>query len=242
MIAGKKDMVVVIQCAAGKNQSAGHMLAENGRRVMFVADPQKAPSDEAIIYKHPDCLTHSGQSWREALIEYNEKYKDAASDNPLGLLPAWKLYKNSAYEELVSAFGIKNIFILSAGWGLIPAGFLTPNYDITFSAGTNAYKRRHRRHRYEDLVMLPKDTGKPIVFLGGKNYVWLFRSLTEVIESERIIFYNSKDAPDAPGCRPIRFCTKTRTNWHYECARKLARGCIEIKRTARKTQGAVPNE
>ena len=41
-------MIVVIQCAAGKKLSAGHMLKENGQRVMFVADPQKAPPDESI--------------------------------------------------------------------------------------------------------------------------------------------------------------------------------------------------
>ena len=79
------------------------MLKENGQRVMFVADPQKAPPDESIIYRRPDDLARSGLSWRDALIEYNSKYKDAVSGNPLRLLPAWKLYKNPAYGELASA-------------------------------------------------------------------------------------------------------------------------------------------
>ena len=224
----KKDIIAVIQCAAGKNPSAGHMLKENGQRVMFVADPQKAPVDESIIYKRPDDLARSGLSWRNALIEYNGKYKNAASGNPLGLLPAWKLYKNPAYGELVSAFGIQNVFILSAGWGLIPADFLTPNYDITFSASADAYKRRHRRDRYEDLAMLPKDTGKPVVFLGGKDYIPLFCSLSESIKSERTVFYNSETVPDAPGCGLCRFPTKARTNWHYKCAIELARGNTDV--------------
>ena len=223
----KKDMIAVIQCAAGKKPSAGHMLKENGQRVMFVADPQKAPPDESIIYRRPDDLARLGLSWRDALIEYNGKYKNAASSNPLGLLPAWKLYKNPAYGELASAFGIQNVFILSAGWGLIPADFLTPNYDITFSASADAYKRRHRRDRYEDLAMLPKDTGKPVVFVGGKSYVPLFCSLTGGVRSERTVFYNSQTAPNAPGCVRSRFMTKTRTNWHYECARKLVREKIQ---------------
>ena len=223
----RKDMIVVIQCAAGKNPSAGHMLTENKQPVMFVADPQKAPADESIIYKRPDDLARSGLSWRGAFIEYNGKYKNAASGNPLGLLPAWKLYKNPAYGELVSAFGIQNVFILSAGWGLIPADFLTPNYDITFSASADAYKRRHRRDCYEDLAMLPKDTGKQVVFVGGKSYVPLFCSLTGGVRSERTVFYNSQTAPNAPGCVRPRFMTKTRTNWHYECARKLVREKIQ---------------
>ena len=219
-------MIVVIQCAAGKDSSAGHMLTENKQPVMFVADPQKAPADKAIIYRHPDDPAHLGLSWRDMLIEYNGKYKDAVSGNPLGLLPAWRLYKNSAYGELVSAFGTENVFILSAGWGLIPAGFLTPNYDITFSTGADVYKRRRRRDHYDDLRMLPKDTAKPVVFLGGKDYIPLFCSLTEGIKSERTVFYNSETVPDAPGCKLCRFPTKARTNWHYECAKKILEGNI----------------
>ena len=36
------------------------------------------------------------------------------------------------------------------------------------------------------------------------------------------MFYNSGRAPEAPGCLLERFVTTTRTNWHYECARKFA--------------------
>ena len=152
-----EDMIVVIQCAAGKNWSAGHMLAENGRKVMFVADPQNAPPDESIIYKHPDDPALSGLSWRDVLVKYNRKYKYSVSGNPLGLLPAWELYNprpphRDIYRKLFNVFGDQNVFILSAGWGLIPAGFLTPDYDITFSQQADPYKRRRKRARYEDLV------------------------------------------------------------------------------------------
>ena len=227
----RKDMIVVIQCAAGKNPSAGHMLTENKQPVMFVADPQKAPPDKSIIYKRPDDPAHSGLSWRDVLIEYNSKYKDDVSGNPLGLLPAWKLYKNPAYGELVSAFGIQNVFILSAGWGLIAADFLTPDYDITFSASAkrdNICKRRYLSDRYEDLALLPKSTEKPVVFLDGKDYIPLFCSLTEGIKSLRTVFYNSQIPPPAPGCKLCLFPTKARTNWHYGCARDLAQGNISV--------------
>ncbi len=225
----KGEMTVVISCAGGKNPFAGYMLTENGQRVMFVADPQEAPLDESIIYKRPDDLAHSGLSWRDKLIEYNSKYKDTASGNPLGLLPAWKLYKNPAYSELVSAFDIQNIFILSAGWGLIHADFLTPTYDITFSQQAEAYKRRRKRDIYKDFATLPKDICEPVVFLGGKDYIPLFCYLTEDIKSKRIVFYNSKVPPDAPGCELRSFITKTRTNWHYKCARELAQQNINIR-------------
>ena len=38
-------------------------------------------------------------------------------DNPRGLLPAWMLYWNHVYSELVDALGVGNVFILSAGCG-----------------------------------------------------------------------------------------------------------------------------
>jgi len=37
--------------------------------------------------------------------------------NPLGLLPAWRLYRHAAYGKLVECYGTDNVFILSAGWG-----------------------------------------------------------------------------------------------------------------------------
>ena len=59
-------------------------------------------------------------------------------------LACLRLYKNSAYEYLVNQLGEDKVFILSAGWGLIPAPFLTPDYDITFSGNAEAYKRRRK--------------------------------------------------------------------------------------------------
>ena len=41
--------------------------------------------------------------------------------------------QRDTYRALVKRFGIDKTYILSAGWGLIPASFLTPYYDITFT-------------------------------------------------------------------------------------------------------------
>lgn len=51
-------------------------------------------------------------------------------------------------------FGLDNVMILSAGWGLIPAQFLTPRYDITFSASAEPYVRRRKNQAYEDFIWL----------------------------------------------------------------------------------------
>jgi hypothetical protein len=74
------------------------------------------------------------------LLAYNRN----PGNNPLGLVPAFELYANETYRSLVEQCGTENTYILSAGWGLINAAFLTPYYDITFSAAADPYKRRMR--------------------------------------------------------------------------------------------------
>jgi len=69
----------------------------------------------------------------------------------------------------VTRFGVKNVYILSAGWGLICADFLTPAYDITFSPSAAPYKRRRKTDRYEDFRMLPDKAEREIVFFGGQR-------------------------------------------------------------------------
>ena len=136
------DMIVVIQCAAGKQANAGHLVSREGRKIMFVADPARAPESESIVYRRPDDIESPGRSYRDVLTEYNRREWEK---NPFGLLPAWKLYENKIYASLAETFGTDKLYILSAGWGLIEAEFLTPNYDITFSGsakGKDVYKRR----------------------------------------------------------------------------------------------------
>ena len=191
---------------------------------MFVARPEQAPEGGSVLYRRPDDLARDGRTWRDELLHHNRR----RDENALGLLPAWQLYKNPVYSELVGAFGLDNVFILSAGWGLLAADFLTPNYDITFSSQSDSYKRRLSRDTYADFRMLAADQAKPTVFLGGKDYVGLFQALTADSAGMRIIFYNSATAPTAPDCHCIRFETTTRTNWHYECARALIAGTVDL--------------
>tara|TARA_R110002110_G_scaffold137735_2_gene323083 strand:- start:9692 stop:10246 length:555 start_codon:yes stop_codon:yes gene_type:complete len=163
-------MIVVIQCAAKKTRNAGHLCYQNGQNVLFVAEPGSAPVSAGTKYARPDDVADTGSSWRNELIRYNE----APTNNPLGLVPAWQLYKNPAYGFLAKTYGLEKLYILSAGWGLIAADFLTPVYDITFSSSADAYKRRRNKDRYDDLCMLPSNSDEPVVFFGGKDYISLF--------------------------------------------------------------------
>ncbi len=122
-------MIVVIQRASRKARNAGHLVTADGQPVTFVAHPEMAPKNGKYVYARPDEDSGNGKSWRDVLLAYNRK----PSSNPLALLPAFQLYENPVYELLVQRLGVQNMYILSAGWGLIRSDFVTPDYDITFS-------------------------------------------------------------------------------------------------------------
>jgi len=221
-------MIAIIQCAATKRSDAGNLRRQDGTKVIFVADPAKAPADSEFVYARPDDVSDTGATWRQVL----ERYNSNPGNNPLGLLRAFELYENATYRRLVEHFGVAKTYILSAGWGLIGASFLAPDYDITFSAIAKQkapWKFRRKAECYEDLCQLPADTDEPIVFFGGKDYVPLFCKLTGGVRSNRTIFYNASEPPEAPGCRLQRYSTTTKTNWHYECANAFLDGRIAVQ-------------
>lgn len=207
-----------MQCASRKRPGAGYLRAADGRRVVFVAHPDEASPDPSVFYAHPDDHSGNGTPWREELLRYNR----TPAHNPLGLLPAWKLYAHPTYEKLAQYFEVPRLFILSAGWGLIRGDFLTPYYDITFSPAADACKRRRKADRYEDLMMLPDD--EEIVFFGSKEYLPLFCDLTKGVPVKRTVFYRAAREPDAVGCKLRRFETNARTNWQYLCANAFIAG------------------
>ena len=216
---------VVFPCAASKDPNAGHLRMPDGQPVFFVAEPAMVPAKPSILYRRPDDHIDDRHTFRDVVREYNLR----PDENPWGLLPAWQLYSNPAYGELTHRLGIANLFILSAGWGLIKADFLTPNYDITFSASAERYKRRPKRDRYEDFQQLPVEDIDRVVFAGGKDYIPMFLSLTSDLDVDRVVFFNSVSALRAPNARFVRYETDTRTNWHYEWARSWLDGEIALE-------------
>ncbi len=217
-------MRIVIQCAAGKDPSAGTMKTREGTPVLFVADPARAPVRTDIVYSRPDDFAEDGQRWRDVLLLYNRQ----PGINPLGLLPAWRLYRNPVYGRLVERFGEANVFILSAGWGLIRADFLTPSYDITFSAQADPFKRRRSSDAYADIGMLEGQQNEPVTFFGGKDYLKLFYLLTDNYEGRRIVVFNAASEPQAHGVRFVRYSTTTRTNWHYGAVNAFLGGAFFV--------------
>jgi hypothetical protein len=215
-------VIAVIQCAGSKRESAGFLKTQDGRPVLFVAHPELAPARANCVYARPDDASDAKGTWRGRLVAYNAN----PGNNPLGLLPAFELYENDIYRALVKQFGVEKTYILSAGWGLINAAFLTPAYDITFSTKANNFVRRRKRDAFCDFSLLTTNTTEQVVFFGSKEYVPLFADLTSAVRVERIAFYNSVTPPSAPGCKLVRFATRTRTNWQYECAAAFLRGAL----------------
>ncbi len=222
-------MILVIPCAATKRSVAGHLRTSDDRQVMFVANLDTAPAGEDFVYARPDDPSGSKDlSWLAVLRAYNKEYKECPDDDPRGLLPAWQLYTRPTCKFLKKRIGLDRLFILAAGWWLIPATFLTPKYDITFSWGgrVGPFKRRYKRDEYRDFSMLPSDVTDPIVFVGGKNYISLFCKLAANTRSNRTVFY-AGCKPVAPGCKLQRF-GEPFVNWHYTCAKQLVEGTIRL--------------
>lgn len=218
-------MKIVIQCAAAKNDFGNsHLRNSDGQRVQFVAKPELAPSTQGLIYVRPDSLRDSKQTWRQFVLACNVHAKQ---ETP-GFVSAIDLYAPPAYRALAERFGVENVLILSAGWGLIPGGFRIPSYDITLSPAGEPWTRRRIGDKYDDFALLESSPSETIVFLGGKSYLPLFAKLSANSPGNRVAFYNANTPPVTYDCEMRRYVTKRRTNWHYSCAMDLVEGSLEI--------------
>lgn len=216
-------MKIIIQCAGGKKEFAGYMKDSDGNTVKFVAHPELSEPEDNVIFAKPDDIANDGVSWRKHLIAYNKQ-----GENPLSLLPAHQLYCRKEYTELVEKFGIENVYILSAGWGLVKASYLLPKYDITFSKQASKDKRRSKSDTYDDFKHLCLESNDKLIFLGGADYLGLFNKLTTSYSGQRIVFYKSSKQKEIPNCKLVYFDTTAKTNWHYLCAQKIINGSITI--------------
>lgn len=233
-------MNIVIQCAASKHPG-GSFKTRSGETVCFVANPKIASElapRPGYIYATPDdpCADAPGYTWRQRLEEYvlNEP------KNPLGLLDAYELYNPSfnplIYSNLAERFREKT-FILSAGWGLVQANYPIPTYNITFSSQAKknkpwAYCASPSSYRY--FQQIPAQNNDPVVFVGGRDYLPVFRSLVERLHRRTIVFAKAGDSagkvrrmlPLEWEVRP--FQSEHSRTWHYECAAALSSGALTL--------------
>lgn len=217
-------MIIVIQCAKSKLDNAGTLCAQDGRTVRFVAHPELAPYDGHSIYVRPDDQCDRGGSWRQQVSDYN---KDPGT-NPLNLLPAYQLYRNKVYRELAAKYGLHNVFILSAGWGLIAADFLIPDYDITLNARADVLTRRRMRDKYRDFCMLSNDRDDEIVLFASQSYLPLFVSILQSAANPVTVFYASGTPPVKHGWTLRKYDARSLYTWPYDCAADYSRGNLKL--------------
>jgi hypothetical protein len=225
-------MKVVIQCAASKKDGAGTLRTASGEQVVFVANPGLCDSVPAgKRFASPDDSSgENNDTWRDALKRYN-----AQPDNPHGLLRAADLYTpaehefRNLYRELADAFGWDNVFVLSAGWGLIRASFRLPDYNITFSRQAGRHRPwvwRSRRDNREWLdfnhlqdAQISQD--EPIHFFGGRDYLRLFYALVTNLRGRKIVHHRA-EVEHSVGFEYAEYTgsEKNRT-WHYRAAKEF---------------------
>jgi hypothetical protein len=226
-------MKVLIQCAASKNDRAGKLKTASGEQVLFVANPKPCASVlPGVRYARPDdSCGEDGTTWRDVLKRYNEQ-----QDNPCRLLKAADLYApnehefRSLYRELADAFGWDNVFILSAGWGLIRAAYWTPDYNITFStqakkakpcAWRNTKDKRYTWRDFNHLQDAQISQDEPTHFFGGKDYRPMFYALVATLPGKKIVHYKGDvERRDGFEYAEYKGPEKNRT-WHYRAAKEF---------------------
>lgn len=137
----KKNVKVVIQCAGLKVPGA-LTLALNGVDRKFVARPELAGRKGSAPW---DEIGAGNRTFIDFVRDYNRGdvgyYGRVAVANGGSLTAAGSLYRNRIYQELLTACSVENVYILSAGWGLVRANDEIPVYDITFSQNAQEMNR-----------------------------------------------------------------------------------------------------
>jgi hypothetical protein len=214
-------MRIVIQCAASKRSDAGRLKDRTGTPVTFVAHPENVVGAQGR-YCRPDDLADSGLgTWRDVLVKYNQGFVRTGS-NPDRLLPAGNLYEPPIYEKLVRRFHPTNVYVLSAGWGLVRADCLLPDYNITFSKSADVpreFRRNESEPGWSDFNQL-RDSDRDddeTHFFGTPTYLETFYRLTAGLRGNFLIHHRAK-LRSRDGYEYVPFVGTARTNWHYLAA------------------------
>lgn len=216
---------VIIQCAGKKKV---HPTLELNRvPVRFVAKPALGSPD---CFRPDDQVPGTDITWRKVVEDYNSP---AGITLPIGVtvtgggqLPmATNLYSNSAYQALATRLGPSNIYILSAGWGIVRGDFRIPSYDITFSKASACYRRTygHPAAPWFDWAWPANAPISGIVSLVGKPYLDIEVALCGHLDL--CYCHKAKKLPRLPaGWQPCSTTVKQNTNWQYSAAKNLIAG------------------
>lgn len=206
------DIRIVIQCCKTKNQNS--ILLCNNRRVVF--QPQS---------NLPWCnIDNTNTSWVEALRQQNGTRPNL---NYSRLLPAGELYLSNVHRGLlnwVKEGRGRELYILSAGWGLVCYKRKMPNYDITFSGGQqNNYYINPQEIPYDRLYndLQGLDSKKATHIFVCRSYAvgaqYFFKNKEAIVEHRRTS--SSRRLLETGNTADHNITI--RTNWHYKAVREF---------------------
>ena len=228
---------ILIQCAGKKNNTYTFDNYQ-GKKVEFISDIESndLPNSNNSIYVNPNeaISEDSDKTWIDKLKEYNKNKL-----NPNGFCQAWELYENPIYADIKKKVGKENMFIASAGWGIVKASYWLPNYDITFSRPPKGKKKNYiirssaqnEIAQWDDINAFHDSNIKiyDLHIFCGKKYLRLINKLItdRQIDPNMITLYIRNNEPNFNEweiyCKLIKWThpdpKKDRnTNWHYDCA------------------------
>lgn len=220
-------MKVVIQCAGRKDKTA-KTFALKGVDQTFVA----IPSGENQVRPWDEIPTLTGKTWMDCVKAYRNPTEwplfEQADINVSGsglLTECGRLYLPDAYSALVNRLGKENVYILSAGWGLVRADAGIPTYNVTFSEAkkvpVNARVTPEGRSKSPSISGgMPGDD--VIHLFMTPNYVeYWFQSFSgKDIDPQRGVFHWINGAKNLPASIHEKNVIwhelgDMRTNWHY---------------------------
>ena len=206
---------VIIPCSGPKKTNAPTFHIK-GSPIEFAANPicgrpnQRRPWDPIV----PGGL----RTWVHCVADYNNLGLLHRADIEAGvgitgqgtLWCAGTLYTNSIYADLIRVLEFDNVYILSAGWGLIRAAVKIPPYDITFSKGQNV--PQHAKitvpKRTKGCLLVDAPHGSGIWIFAGNDYVSFLKRISPIAATSNIETRTDRQ----------------RTNWYYKPARDWALG------------------
>jgi len=188
-----------------------------------VADPSKFVGENQKAVRPDDAIDEQGRTWRDEVILLNRSGRCVVD---MRLRKAEELYERPIYRRLVAEFDVENVYVLSAGWGLIRSDYYLPKYDITFSPVKRGYryKRRSVKERiWQDFNQLCP-SNEPLICFVSNSYVPKLIEFTKGYVGPKLAFYTSESAKVALGKAgiirkaDIRKETRDYRNWQYKAA------------------------
>ena len=224
-------MIVVIQCAGRKHPNTPP-LTFNGNVVHFVAQPQDGQVD-----KRPwDQIPGSNKTWIDCIKAYNEASGEMpaeyinlniGTEKSRRLWQCGNLYKPPVYGELMSACGLRNVYILSAGWGLVRADKFIPKYDVTFSQLGDISVRIAATDRLQCASLSDEipDNGEINLFISRAHVLYWSHLYRDAAQRTVLHWRLGQELPNGQYGTIVKHdCGDQVTNWQYTAARQFIAG------------------